>query len=356
MKDAGGKVLADLMVGKAIGGYTMVRPFGKNEVWQSTGIYGYMMNREPKAWRDHTVLEFTQIDADKLTVDAGGGQKLVLEKVPAEKDKPGSETKWKIGSSTGDGPKTSDALDVSMVNGALQSLATLKAVDFADDKNPDSTGLAKPWLTVTAHAAGKDYTLLIGMLVGDSVYVKNAESPVLYSVNKYAVERVAHKPIDYRDKTLTNVKEVDLASMDVAFGGDPWTVDRGADGRWKGRGKNIDETKLKAIVNGFDKLQADGYADEKDPAKTGLAKPAALVTLHLRDKSTVGLKLGGMTPDQLSYYTQRVGSTDVMKVKKFVGDRMMKKAADMAPGAKGGAPTPQEIIAAEQAKNKKKKP
>jgi len=167
---------------------------------------------------------------------------------------------------------------------------------------------------------------------------------------------VAHKPIDYKDKTLAKVKEADLTSIDVAVGNDPWSADRGNDGRWKGRGKNVDDTKLKAIIAGFENLQADGYADEKDPARTGLAKPAALVTLHLRDKSTVALKIGSLTPDSLAYYAQKVGSPDVMKIKKFVGDRMIKKAVDMTPGAKGGTPTPAEIIAAENAKKGKKKP
>jgi hypothetical protein len=350
----GANMLADLIVGKAVSGYTMVRPAGKNEVWQASGIYGYMLNREPKGFRDHNVVEFAQVDCDKLTVDAGGA-KLVVEKIPAEKDKPGAETKWKIAESTADGPKTSEALDQAMVNGAIQSLATLKAVDFADEKKPEETGLAKPWLTLTAHAGGKDYGLMLGGLVADSMYVQAAGSPVIYTVNKYAIERAGHRPVDFKDKTMAKVKEVDLSSIDVSHAGDPWSADRSEDGKWKGRGKNLDEAKLKPIVSSFENLQADGFAEEKDPGKTGLAKPALTIGLHLRDKSTVTIKVGNKTKDEMSYYAQRVGSPEVMRIKKFLADRWMKKAGEMAPGAAPSNPAAQVLAAEKQKIDKKKK-
>src|SRR6185503_2001236 len=37
-KSASGATLADLIIGKAISGFTMVRPAGKDEVWQATGL------------------------------------------------------------------------------------------------------------------------------------------------------------------------------------------------------------------------------------------------------------------------------------------------------------------------------
>src|SRR5262249_13710663 len=118
--------------------------------------------KDSKGWRDHNVLEFAQNDADRLTVEAGGA-KLVLEKLAPEKEapKPVGDAKWKIVESSGDAPKTSDVLDVAMVNGAVQSLASLKAVDSADDKKPAEPGLDKPWLKVTARAAGKEYAALV---------------------------------------------------------------------------------------------------------------------------------------------------------------------------------------------------
>ena len=305
----------------------MIRPAGKNDVWQATGFFGYMASREAKAWRDHVIFEFAATDGDKLTVDAGSS-KLSLEKL-TEKDTRG-EAKWKILEATGDAPKTSDALDGSQVNQAVQAFATLRCNDFTDDKKPADTGLAKPWLTLTAGAKGKSYTLLVGGSSGEDTWVKTADAPQIYAVKKFALERLAHRPIDYRDKTLVKAKETDLATVEVTNAGQTVSLEHVGE-KWKG--KNVDETKAKLLVGGFENLQAASFSEEKEPAKTGLGKPTATATLRLKDKSTVALKIGALTKDNLEYYVQKVGSPDVMMVKKFAVERFLKKPADLVPSA-----------------------
>jgi hypothetical protein len=82
------------------------------------------------------------------------------------------------------------------------------------------------------------------------------------------------------------------------------------------------------VVSSFENLQADGFADEKDPVKTGLGKPAGQAVLHLKDKQTVTLKVGAATKDG-DYYVQKVGTPDVYRVKKYAVDRWLKKSADL---------------------------
>jgi len=331
VKNATGTLLADFFVGKSVSGYTMVRPAGKNEVWQANGIYAYMINRDAKGWRDHSVFEFAAVDGDKLSIEGAGG-KLAVEKLPPEKDAKG-DAKWTVTEATGDAPKTSDALDLGQVNGAVQAFSTLKAADFADDKKPEDVGLAKPALTLTASAKGKSYTLLIGNTVGDDVYLKTAESPIIYTVKKFTAERLQHAPIDYRDKTLTKIKDIDLAGLDITVGADTVSLEHAGD-KWKAKGKTtVDDTKLKPVVSGFENLVGSGFAASKDPAATGLAKPAGSVALHLKDKSTVTLKIGAATKDGADYHVQKLGSPDVLLVKKYNVERFWKKAADLAPAA-----------------------
>ena len=83
VKGAGDKIIADLLIGKALGGFTMVRVAGKNEVWQATHLQPYLINRDAKGWRDHTIFDFKADQADKITI-ASPGSKLVLESVPPE--------------------------------------------------------------------------------------------------------------------------------------------------------------------------------------------------------------------------------------------------------------------------------
>jgi hypothetical protein len=337
-KGAGGKTVADLYVGKNTGGFVMVRPAGKDEVWQSSGLQPFAVNKDSKGWRDHIVMEFAANDADKLTVDGGGAQ-LVLEKLPAEKDaKPGEPAKWKIDNATGGAPKTSDALDLAMVNGAIQALSSLHATDFADDKGPTDTALGTPSVKLTVDVKGKPYVLSVGAAKGDDVYVQAEGNPTVHVVKKYALERADHRPVDFRDKTLTKVKEMDLASVEIATGGESLTLTHDGD-KWKST-KPVDDGKLKPVVTSFENLAGGSMAEEKDPAKTGLAKPTGTVTLKLKNKSTIVLKVGALNKEGSDYFVQRVGSPDVVTMKKYLVDRFLKKPADLAPATKtAAAPT-----------------
>jgi hypothetical protein len=325
-KGAGGKTLADIYIGKAIGGYTMARVNGKDEVWQSSGLFPYAVNKEPKGWRDHSIFELTAQDADKLTVE-GGGSKLVLEKVQAKDAKPGDAAKWKIAESTGNGPKTSDVLDEAQVNGAIQALSTLHAGDFVDDKKKEDVA-GKPVLTVTMDIKGAAHTLFIGELKGDDYTVASSDVPTVFTVKKYAIERVAKKPIDYRDKTLVKAAESDIASLEIRSGTESTTLTQGKDGKWTAQKGTADDTKVKPVVASFANLQADSFSDEKDFAKTGLQKPAGDVIVRLKDKKTVALKIGAATKEG-DYFVQKTGSPDVYLVKKFAVDRFLKKPTEL---------------------------
>ena len=327
---SGNQVAADFYVGKAVGGFTMIRPASKNEVWQATGIFQYQANRDLKGWRDKTIFDFTAASASKLTVENAGG-KLVVEKEPAAKDaKPTDPAKWKIDESTGDAPKTVDALDVQQVSSCVQGLGALKANDFAEDKKPEEVGLAKPALTVTVEADGKPHTLLVGDTKGDDVYVKSAAGPTIWTVKKYAIDRVAHKPIDYRDKTIAKIKSDDIDAITIVFGGETLDLQH-AGGKWTAKGKTVDENKVKQLAGAFENLSASSFADERDPAKNGLAKPTATVTVKAK-KQTLALKIGSLV-NAADYHVQKVGAPDVYLVKKWMVDRFLKKASDLQPAA-----------------------
>jgi hypothetical protein len=319
-----GKTLADLYIGKSVGGYTMVRVNGKDDVWQSSGLFPYLVNKEPKGWRDHTIFELTAADVDKLTVE-GAGSKLVLDKLEA-KDK-GDPAKWKIAESTGAAPKTSDALDEGQVNSIIQALSTLHAADFAEDKKKEEV-VAKPTVTVTVAIKGAAHTLYVGELKGDDYSIASSDSPMVYTAKKYSLERIARKPIDYRDKTLVKAVEADIESVQITSGKESTTLTQGKDGKWTAQKGTADDTKVKPLVAGFANLQADSISDEKDFAKTGLGKPAGEAIVRLKDKKTVGLKIGATTKEG-DYYVQKTGSPDIYVVKKYAVDRFLKKPTEL---------------------------
>ncbi len=357
VKGASGATVADFYLGKAVGGFTMVRPVGKDEVWQAANFFPYMTNREARNWRDHLIFDLNAADIDKLTVEAGGN-KVTFEKIAAEgstptKDggapRPPVEAHWKLTETVGDAPKAADVLDVNLINGAIQSLSTLRAGDFADDKKLEETGLDKPLIKITV-AGKKNGALLIGATNGDDTWVKSEANAQIYTVKKYSLDRLNRRPADFRDKTLVKIKEIDLDSIDLAVGGESLTLTY--DGtNWKGKGKPTDDGKTKVVAGSFENLVGSGFAEEKDPAKNGLgAKGVSTITLSPKTKgpATV-IKVGSLSKDGSEYYVQRVGSADIVMLKKFQVDRFLKKASDLTPsvaappghpgpGAPGGHP------------------
>lgn len=323
----GSRTLADLHIGKAIGGSTMVRVDGKKETWQASGLYPYTVGRGPSGWRDHAIFALNAADIDKLTVE-NGGSKLVVARDGGDK---GNESKWKIVESSGSAPKTVAELDMPQVNAVVQGVANLHAADFAEDKKADEVKGKGPSVTVSL----KDvpHTLWVGDAKGEDVFVTTSDGPQVYTVKKYSIEHLAKKPIDYRDKTVAKVKEADLASVDITAGGETTTLMQGKDGKWTTSKGAIDESKVKPVILGFDNVVASSFSDETKPVATGLAKPQGRAVLHLKNKQTVTLNVGAATKDG-DYYVQRVGSPDVYLVKKFAVDRWMKKPAELTTAKK----------------------
>ncbi|MCU1280190.1 MAG: hypothetical protein JWM53_3736 [bacterium] len=324
-KSGSGATLADLHVGKAVGGSTMVRVDGKNETWQAGGLYPYVVARGPSGWRDHAIFELTAADIDQVTVEAPGSKLVLAKDAGGDKDKP-NDTKWKIVESTGAAPKSAAELDLQQVNAAVQGLSNLHATDFAEDKKVDDVKGKGPSLSVTAK--GKTHTLWVGGEKGDELYVASSDSPTVYTVKKFSIEHMARKPVDYRDKTIVKAKQADLAAVDITAGSETTTLTQAKDGKWTAGKGAVDDTKVKPALAAFDNFTASGFSDDKEPAKTGLGKPAGRAVLHPKGKPPITITVGATTKDG-DYYVQRSGSADVYLVKKYAVDRWMKKTADL---------------------------
>jgi hypothetical protein len=327
-KNGGGATLADLHIGKTVGGYKMIRVDGKNETWEAGGIYPYTVARAPSGWRDHAIFALTAADIDKLTVEAPGGKLVLQREGGGDKDKP-NDAKWKIVETSGTAPKTSADLDMAEVNAVVQGLSNLHATDFADGKKVDEV---KGKLALTVDAKGTPHTLWVGGEHGEDVLVASSDSPQVYTVKKFSIEHIAKKPIDYRDKTIVKAKDADIASAEITAGNETTTLTQGKDGKWSASKGTVDDAKVKPAIAGFDNLAASSFSDEKEPAKTGLAKPAGRAVLHLKNKQTVAITVGAATKDG-DYYVQKSGSPDVYLVKKYAIDRWMKKPADLTKAA-----------------------
>jgi hypothetical protein len=317
-------VVAEILIGKSVGGNTLVRLPGKNEVWTGLGSFRYNFDRDTANWRDKTVTKFTQADAEKIEVKGKGGARVVVKNEGGDK--------WSVVESTLPVPK----LDASVPTGIASALASLVANDFADSAPPAETGLDNPSSTVIVSLkGGKTVTLLIGNKKGeDDYYVKTPESPQVYLVKRYGIDRVLKRPIDFRDKALCDIAEGDVVDIAVTRDTDSFTLVRDPKkNEWKATkpaGLTLDPTKVTPIAGAFKDWKAVGFAEEQDAKANGLIKPKAIITAHGKDKKAVCVvKIGDETKDKVNYAAQSGTSPDIVTVAKWATDRILVKVDDL---------------------------
>jgi len=331
-KAAGGKVLADFIVGKSAGAGTMVRLPGKDEIWQATGISKFLVDKTPTDWRDKSITTFTAADAQQLEVVTKDDGKVVLKKSGA---KDGTEDKWELVETTSHKLAKSDPLDNSVPNGIVSALATWRANDFADGAKPSDTGLDAPATTVTVSLKdGKKTTILLGNKKGDDeVYAKTPEAPQIFTVKKFNLERVNKRPVEFRDKTLCNLAESDVAEIAVSHGDNSFTLVKSGND-WKATKPpklEIDPSKVGPIAGAFKELKATGVAEDASAKTAGLAKPQATIAVKAKSKGTAGclLKVGDETKDKTSYHLASGAKSDIYLAPKWSIDRMLVKTDDL---------------------------
>jgi hypothetical protein len=324
---SGDKVLADFIIGKAMGALTMMRVSGKDQIWRLSGVQRYTFDRSPSDWRDKSITTFTAADAEQIEVAGKDGSRVVLKKT---NEKVGSDDKWEVA----EAKPAIDKLDNSIPNGIIGAMASLKASDFADSVKLADAGLEPAALTVTVGLKGgkKAVVLVGGKKTDDDVYVKTPEAPQVFLSKKYNIERVNKRPIDFRDKTLCDLADSALTEIAVTHGNDSYTVVKsGSD--WKATKPaklELDTSKITPVAGAFKEWKAASFSEETAPATTGLAKPPAVIAVKGKDKGAAcTVKVGETTKDKLNYYVSIPRIPEVLLAPKWSVDRILVKVDDL---------------------------
>jgi len=320
----GDQALTELLVGKNVGGNTLVRVPGKDEVWQALGSFRYSLDRDTTGWRDKTISTFPQGDAEKVELKTREHGHATVKKESGDK--------WSVVEST----VKIDKMDNTVPTGIVSALGSWTTNDFADDAKPEVTGLANPENTVTVTLkGGKTVSVLVGNKKGsDDFYVKKADAPQVYLVKKYNLDRIDKKPIDLRDKTLCDLAEGDLGQIAVTHDKDSFTLAKGADkdkNAWtatKPKGVTVDPSKISSITGAFKDWKATGFADDQSPKANGLDKPRAVISAIGKDKKkSCTIKIGAESTDKVNVFAAE--GPDVFVVPKWSVDRLLVKVDDI---------------------------
>jgi hypothetical protein len=329
----GDKVLADFRVGKMANNQTLIRKEGSDQVWQAVGSIKWQLDKDSAGFRDKSITTFDQNDVERLEVVSKTGGKIVLSKAGKTDAGAGQGDAWKVVESTA----KVEPFDKSVPADLVSALYSFKANDFADGVSPSDSGLDDPALTVTVGLKGdKKQTVLIGKKKGEEdFYVKKADSPQVFLVKKYNLERINKRPVDFREKTICNLNTDSLTQVAVNRPTDGFTLAKDpkktGDEAWKlakPAGVTLDTSKVNNIVSAFKDWKASGFAEDDAPAATGLAKPSATVVASAKGGSC-NVKVGNETSDKQSYYVAAAGAADVFVAPKWSVDRVLVKLDDL---------------------------
>lgn len=310
----GQKTLADFVIGQVLASYTMLRPAGKDEVYQAVGSLRGVFAKEVKLWRDRSILSFKADDARALRVTTQAGE-IALSRADAN-------TPWKVDSAS----RAVEPLDASVPRALLSSLANFLAADFADGTTPAQAGLDSPAATIVAQLADKsERRLLVGKPQQDGYWVKSGDAPQVFLVKRYAAESVLLRPVDFRVKTVLSFKATDLQQIAITHvkDGNRTTARLRRTGEaWHKDGKPLaDQSQAQGAAEALAALSADRFAVHS-AAELGMGQPEWLVELRLADGARHELSVGSKAQDGF-FGLQRKGTADLFACRKYKLDKFL---------------------------------
>jgi len=189
VSDAEQKILAHFYIGKTGPNFfsTYLRKEGSDEVLLTGGYTKSTFDKSIKNWRDKTIFDFPPDTITQLSL------KTSKEEVVLEKDEKGD---WQITKPERVTTKKEEVVNIGT------TLASLKAIDFAEDDNLKKYQLDKPQITITAILEDKvEKRLLIGKKHEEKsqYYVKNQAKKTIFLVGKYQIDKM--------NKSLEDLKE-----------------------------------------------------------------------------------------------------------------------------------------------------
>ncbi len=305
-----GTPLATLIVGKT----TNVRLDGDPRVYSTANLKRFALVKEVKAWRDRQILDAPVDEIDRLEVVYPSGSVVAKKETPPAPASdpqadpkapppPAPAGKWVLLEGA---DKLGGTLDENVPLELASTLARLMADDFAEGTvTPAAAGLEPPRATVkVTRKDGKTSTLLVGKEEEQKVYVKLAETPRIWKINKWEADRIPSSPAQWRDKTIARVEPSDVTKIEVTKDKERTLLERVDDKTWKSSAGEVDQNKVQAILRTTQTLRATRVLDGIDAKTAGLDKPRATLILTKKDGTQTKLILGadkdGQSPVQIT--------------------------------------------------------
>ena len=271
---------------------------GDDTVFLVSAFQETNFNREPFALRDKKILKFDREQTDSLTL-VKGGESIEL----ARKD-----SEWRVA-----GPTPSRS-DYSAVEGFITRLSSSNMSKLLEEKADAAAlakyGLDKPAMTVTIGAGSAKTVLEVGKTENDQTYARDASRPLVFTVDTTLQGDLNKSFDDYRKKELFEFRPFSAARLravlDAPGGAKTYEFEKqpppnpGEAERWKvtrvgGASHTADIAAMDDLLNKLVAIKAASFVS--GPARTGLDKPALVVSASYDDGKFERVRFGAVGDD-----------------------------------------------------------
>jgi hypothetical protein len=234
-----------------------------------------------------------ELEVSRITLQAKGDT-TVLER---------SDAGWRMVS------PVAAAVDTYAVDGLVSQFQT-GTVKETIEENPTPEdlkryGLDAPRFTVRAHARirGGDQEREIVLKGGaenpfdGSVYLQRGDDPRVYSAQGGIRWNLEKSAFDLRDKEVLAVEEKDVRRVELRAGRSGWIIERGDGETWRISQPIADRADARTVSSLLSELRTQRAtsfrADSpEERARTGVDKPASVITFTLKEGDPIRLAVG----------------------------------------------------------------
>jgi hypothetical protein len=241
------------------------------------------------------------------------------------------------------------APDESEVKALVSGIRYLRVTDFLTEAPKlDDVGLTTPAYRIEATIKGATKTLLIGSVEKDSKVTAMIEGTDLYfTLGSWTRDKFKKAPIDFKNKRILDVKEAEVASIELTHGPAAAPTEsirlervEGKTDAWKmtapeaiDAATGLDDTIANALARGFDAFDVKGFSD-KPKDGVGLTAPAFTFTATLKDGTTRRLFVSDTLDGEAHFVSLEAPGIDpngVFTLEKFRVTNLRKKLTDLKP-------------------------
>lgn len=301
---------------RAGGNEVYIRLEGSEEIYLVSGTLLERLTKSLSELRSKDVLDIDPNAVDRIELKYASGEVIECAK---------SGVNWRVVKPVAD---RGDNEKIMQVVYNLNALIVDKN-DFITDEPKDLSifGLDNPQITATAYQKGLSQGVLFGHTRDNKVYAKRMEDSAVFFLKETTAGLFKKNPNELRAKKLA--KEIDplyVTKCEIKTRDQQIEIEKTIQYDYKIK-KPVevlaDRDAVKGFFDAIKNMEIQNFVDDKptDLAAYGLTKPAAEITITVKDKEPVKLQVGNKDKRGALCYVKRTGEEPVFSVKtdKFYG-------------------------------------